>query len=157
MPIKETIQDISSLGGLPVFLVVTAVLLSGIGGENSQIIGGLLFVGLGLLFGIIALIRLVWFKERPIAEKHRTLLERIDASSFPSLHSARIALLAVVLAGFAPPGFRGMIWKIALLVLIAAVGYGRVRLKRHHWTDVIGGWILGILVGILLLWFARTY
>ena len=68
-------------------------------------------------------------------------LEKIDAGSFPSVHSARAMLFALILYGVVPP-------HIALLVFIIPliVGYTRIKLGKHYLVDVLGGYVLGFIV-----------
>ena len=77
-----------------------------------------------------------------------TMLVAVPESAFPSGHAlaamvAVCALLAVLLP---------LLWRrfrsaavVAGLVVVAAVGFGRVALNVHHPSDVLAGWALGYL------------
>jgi membrane-associated phospholipid phosphatase len=143
MTLEENIQDISSLGGLPFFLVMIA------GAAFFDLkLAFLLIAGLVCCYAAIALIRLVWFRNRPKPEKYTTFWGRIDASSFPSLHAMRAAFLSTLgadIAGYSAPA-------IALaLIATSAVMWARVRKKRHFASDVIFGALLGIILGAVVI------
>ena len=44
---------------------------------------------------------------------------------------------------------------IALIFMAFAVGYTRIYLGAHYLLDVVGGWVLGLSVVILLIYFIR--
>lgn len=143
MPIAETFQDSAALGGLPLYSVIALVFL--LLGRFDVFVQ--LVIGLVACYGIIALVRLFFFRTRPDRQKYRGFLTKIDAGSFPSLHSARAAVLAVVLSQvFVQPFVRVFLW-----VLVIVVALMRVVLRRHFVGDVIGGVVLGLLVGWLVL------
>jgi len=71
-----------------------------------------------------------------------------QGSSFPSAHAANSAALAL-LASMLWPRVRKGLWLLPL-----AVGWSRVYLGKHFPTDIVAGWLLGVLVGWLFwrLW-----
>jgi len=95
---------------------------------------------LGFLISLIILvpIRLFYFRDRPQKQTYSNFLERIDASSFPSWHTARIVLLAITAIFY----FNNMLVNIISVVLAVLVGYSRIYLKKHDWMDLLGGIIL---------------
>ena len=143
MSLSEVLRDATALGGLPVYTAVTLAFgLASWTSQSKQYIHStaVLVLGLLLLYALISLIRLLHFKQRPIPEKHSNFFERIDASAFPSMHSGRAMLLAIILW----QTFAGFSWLAFLIPLI--VGGTRVHFKRHDWTDVVGGWFVGGIV-----------
>ena len=105
---------------------------------------------LGFLISLIILvpIRLFYFRDRPQKQTYSNFLERIDASSFPSWHTARIVLLAITAIFY----FNNMLVNIISVVLAVLVGYSRIYLKKHDWMDLLGGLILaGVTYGIVTL------
>jgi undecaprenyl-diphosphatase len=67
-----------------------------------------------------------------------------DPHSFPSGHAARSAALAVMGLAIGPP------WFGVVLVLWAPwVGLSRVALGVHYLSDVVVGWVVGALMGLL--------
>jgi undecaprenyl-diphosphatase len=67
-----------------------------------------------------------------------------DPHSFPSGHSARSFMLAVLAAGLGPAWFA-----ILLLVWAPLVGLARVAMGVHYVSDVIAGALIGIFMGWL--------
>ncbi len=96
-----------------------------------------------------SLIKLLFHKPRPDGQKYSNALEKIDAGSFPSLHSSRIALVYLTLAYLAP----NLAFRLLFLGVIIVVGYSRIFLKKHYLTDVIGGYLFGGLVFLGLMGF----
>ncbi len=138
MTIKEVTQDAAGLGGLAIYVLVTIIFfLLG----NVKVTAELI-IALALLYIIIAGIRAIFFKKRPDKQKHSGFFTKIDASSFPSMHSARSLTLAVMLATV----FTQNTIRILLIIAVLGVAYTRIRLKRHYTADVIGGLILGAIV-----------
>lgn len=68
---------------------------------------------------------------------------RLDRHAFPSGHAGRSACIVVLLAPLLP------VWGTLLLALWAGlVGLARVALEVHFLSDVIGGWLVGLLAGL---------
>jgi undecaprenyl-diphosphatase len=67
-----------------------------------------------------------------------------DRHSFPSGHATRTAGLVIVLGTAAP-------WAWALAPWAVAVGVGRVALRAHFASDIVAGWLLGALLGCILV------
>ena len=85
-------------------------------------------------------------RSRPVGEWGK-FYRSTDPHSFPSGHAARSAMLAVVLLGLGPTWLGSV-----LLVWATLVGLARVAMGVHYLSDVLAGWILGIVVaGIVLL------
>ena len=111
----------------------------------------LLAVRLALTMLIIELsggiIKLIYPKDRPTPQPKKTLRQKWDAGSFPSIHTARAVAIAIFLSAL------NTSWQFALAgtVLAAAVGYSRICLRKHYTLDVIGGLLLGTFISALLL------
>lgn len=129
-------KDLTVLGGMVFYLLLLLVAL----GQDLILFYKLLFGFLFTLIGVVA-IRMVYFKKRPRPENHSNFIERMEASSFPSLHMARIVFLGLVFTALVQNSFL----KIFLLVLVMAVAYSRIYLKKHDWWDLLGGLILGLI------------
>ncbi len=136
-PIEGLIRDISALGGMPLYTLVSFVFL--FFNIPSFFI---LFFGFLILFLITVLIRGFYFKDRPKKEKITNIFERFDGSSFPSLHTARASLLFFTLASI----INNYLLSIVFILIIIFVASSRVLLKKHDLIDVMGGFILGIAV-----------
>ncbi|WUQ32707.1 phosphatase PAP2 family protein [Streptomyces sp. NBC_00239] len=69
--------------------------------------------------------------------------------SFPSGHAmtamVSCAVLLLALLPLVPPAWRPLPWALAALSVIG-VGYTRVALGVHWVSDVVGGWLLGLVV-----------
>lgn len=95
-----------------------------------------------------SLIKILFPKKRPNGQTYSNLIEKIDAGSFPSLHSSRITLVYLSLFSFSSL----VLMKVAFLLIIPIVMLSRVQLKKHFWTDIIGGFIIGVI-----LWWLSVY
>ena len=71
-----------------------------------------------------------------------------DPHSFPSGHAARAMTIAFLALQFQNP-----IWFILLLFWAILVGYSRIALRLHYFSDILVGWMIGVLSGILALKF----
>lgn len=134
-------RDITALGSFAFFLLLLLFIL-----VSGKI---LLFrqLGYGFLFTFVAVIviRVFYFKDRPHKQHFSSFVERIDASSFPSLHTARVVMLVLFLIDF----FKNDSVTAFLTVLAFLIMYSRVHLHKHDWTDIAGGIILGVITFLL--------
>ncbi|GIU68965.1 MAG: hypothetical protein KatS3mg002_0201 [Candidatus Woesearchaeota archaeon] len=107
----------------------------------------LLFLGLISVNVISYIIKIVYFKDRPRKQSSNTPLERIDAASFPSVHSGRVTTILFWLYFFSN--------NITLIILCsflwAFVIYSRFYLKKHYWSDIFGGILIAIIINTILL------
>ncbi len=146
---EELWQDIKGLSGVPFFVVI--IVISFLLQKNA--LAYQLIIGLILAYAVTFFIRLVYFKRRPDKQTYRNIVEKIDASSFPSLHAMRAAVLATILSAF----FENF-WLTPLFALAAvAVAVSRVMTKRHDVNDVLGGLILGVIIGGISIWLAARF
>lgn len=131
-------RDLTALGSFAFYGLLLVLVLAF---KEGQLLI-MLFAGLLLIMALAVGIRLAYFKNRPRKEKYSTLLERIDASSFPSIHTARIFFVAFILSHF----FADRLLTIFFLCLAGLVSYSRIYLKKHYWLDLLGGLFLAMLV-----------
>jgi len=143
LPLDEVMRDTTAMGGLAIYLLVTIIFFL-LGNTKAA---AELIIALALLYAVIAVIRTIFFRKRPDRQKYSGFFTKIDASSFPSMHAARSAVLAIILAIVFPQNTI----RILLIIAVLGVAYTRVRLKRHYESDVIGGLILGVLVAWLAI------
>ena len=139
---KETVRDITSLGGFAIYWLVIFLFLAMM---QWNLVLRLLFA-FGITVAVAYVIRLFYYRDRPKKESYKSHLEKMDASSFPSLHTLRSAAFAVVLIPF----FNNLLVSILLITYAILVGFTRIGLKKHHFSDVLFGWIVGFLIGYKL-------
>ncbi len=134
----EIIEDLKGLGGfaLYVIIILSAIIF------NEYLLAYRLLVGLILTFVVIILFRAFYFKARPVPENFKGFIGKIDASSFPSMHSMRAAVMYTIIAAH----FMNFWLALIGIVAIMSVGFARIIRKRHFFTDVLAGIILGLLV-----------
>lgn len=144
---EELLQDLKALGGLPFYLIITLVFLI----MQDFYATFALFFGLIVSFIVTIGIRMFYFKERPKKVKYNNWIQKIDASSFPSLHTMRAVILGIILMTLISTPLFSMLG-VACILLVA---YSRVKLKRHHLSDVIGGLFLGVVIGLGAIWVAN--
>ena len=142
---NDFFRDLTSFGGTYffIFAIILFLLL------NEIRIFKILLIGLFLTYIISFVIRFFYFKNRPNKEKYTNFIMKIDASSFPSVHSMRAIFMAIIISKF----FANPIMIIFLLLWALIVSYSRVYIKKHYWIDIIVGLIIGILLAFLLLRF----
>lgn len=132
--------------GQPLFTFGTVALIAGIGfGKDNQ---ALLLSGcLGMGFICLgAALKLATGRARPLTEYVENM--RLDTFSFPSGHSLGAAVAYGLLAYMAAQVMDGSIYIFAtsiLSLLIVAIGISRIYLGAHYPTDVLGGWLLGVV------------
>lgn len=81
-------------------------------------------------------------RERPVSQAPRPYHLRVPrTTSFPSGHATASFTGAVLLA-------QGTSWGPALFVLAAIVAFSRAYVKIHHASDVVGGVVVGLAIGL---------
>ena len=65
-------------------------------------------------------------------------------SSFPSGHSSSAFFAATVLATLVPAA-----WIAIFFVLAVGVALSRVMVRLHHFSDILGGAVVGVALGLL--------
>jgi membrane-associated phospholipid phosphatase len=89
------------------------------------------------------------FKRRRPEGDMGMIYRKTDPHSFPSGHAVRSLMLGVIALGIAPS------WLGFLLIVWAPlVGIARVMIGVHYVSDVVAGWLLGILFGLITIWTA---
>jgi len=139
--VSEIVTQVSSFGGIVFYSVILATVLF-----IDITLFLKLFLGLiiGMIFGIG--IKHLFFKDRPKREKYSSKLEKIDASSFPSIHAIRIFTLSAILSLY----FKNIFLIIIFTFLSLLVCYSRIQLEKHYFKDVFWGAIIGIIIGLTI-------
>lgn len=110
--------------------------------RTTAILWGLALASLAVIvLGIKFLLR------RPRPEGEWGSIYRVtDPHSFPSGHAARAMTIAFMALQFQNP-----LWFIGLFIWAIMVGFSRVALRLHYFSDILVGWLIGALSGILAL------
>jgi membrane-associated phospholipid phosphatase len=74
------------------------------------------------------------------------LYRKTDPHSFPSGHAARVVLLAILAIGLGP-GWLALI----LCVWAPLVALARVSMGVHYLSDILAGFALGVVAGLIFL------
>lgn len=143
---KEVKDDLKALGGLPIYLLTAFAFYLADYKEAAAI----LLIGLVIGYALAIALRLLFWRRRPDKEAYHDLISKIDAGSFPSLHSMRVAMLATVIM----MRFQSITAYIVFTLAALSVLILRVTEKRHYPRDVIAGAILGVLIIIGLIFTA---
>jgi membrane-associated phospholipid phosphatase len=86
---------------------------------------------------------------RPVPMQYSSWIEKIEAGSFPSIHSSRwMVFVGFALAEGVTQANSAVFF--VLFVLAILVGISRVILRKHYWRDVLAGWLIGFLFGWLI-------
>ncbi|MFD8808141.1 phosphatase PAP2 family protein [Streptomyces sp. NPDC059597] len=96
---------------------------------------------------------------KTVVERARPALEdpvaHAPGYSFPSGHAmtatTSFAVFLLVLLPLVPRRARAACWAVAVLSVLG-VGFTRVALGVHWFSDVLGGWLLGLAVVVLTGW-----
>ena len=129
--------------GMPLFYIpaTAAVLLLNLALGIKMVMALLLIEVVG------GITKLLYPKKRPIPMLARTLAQKWDAGSFPSIHTARFTCVAMF--GYSLLNNPAL---LALGLLIAAtVGYSRVYLRKHYPVDVFAGVVMGAVISWIIL------
>jgi len=146
---------ITHTGGVAATIVlalIAAVLLARAGRRSDATL-----VGASVLTGwpVMNLMKHLFGRARP-PEPERLIV--IQTESFPSGHAMMSAILATALAVVVvrtwPRGDRRRIAALVVLVCYTLlVGLTRIYLAAHWTTDVVAGWVFGVLWALLWVWF----
>lgn len=94
---------------------------------------------------IVMAIKFTVRRSRPAGE-WGAIYRNTDPHSFPSGHAPRAVMLAVMALALGP------LWFGVLLVVWAPlVGLARIAMGVHYLSDIAAGWVLGGVMGLLLL------
>ena len=131
-------RDITSFASLWWYLFISLVFLV----IKNYDIFLRLFIGLLLIYFIVVIVRTLYFKHRPTKYSYDSYIEKLDASSFPSLHSSRAVFMSMVLMKF----FNSTAISALLAVFVVLIVYSRIYLKKHDLMDVLAGIVVGVVV-----------
>ena len=107
-----------------------------------------LFISLFFVMVVAILIKSLYFKKRPSKHLTRNFVERLDAASFPSIHSMRTFSLVFWISLY----FNNLLLTVYLSIVGVFVVYSRIYLKKHYWVDVIFGLIFSFIINHIIWW-----
>jgi len=102
--------------------------------------------------GAASLIKLVYFKDRPKKMDYKNIIQRLLASSFPSIHSSRtfsVFLYSVIILGGL---YSGIFFVYFLLVAIS-----RIVLQKHFLHDVLWWIVLSTTIFVVYMSYFQWY
>ena len=153
--LQPTFTMITNLGD-PVVTVGIGIIVAifGLVQSNDRLViaGATVWATLGLG----SVLKLLFSRERPMTEYVANMT--VDTHSFPSGHASgstiAYGLLAYLAWHLLPQPFNYIV--VALLVLlIIAIGISRVYLGAHFPSDVVAGWVLGIIALLVLVFIVK--
>lgn len=116
-----------------------------------------LFAGLLMSYGAGSVIKLLFYKPRPIPQPFHNRLQKIDASSFPSVHTTNASVVGII---WSRRWHQSMKWGwdsllivpliVAVVWTCAAIALSRIALDKHYPIDVLSGMLLGVLICAVL-------
>ena len=128
-------RDITAFGSIFIYSLILLAVLSL---QQFELFYKLL-LGFLITYAIILLIRAVYFRKRPNKRTYKNFIEKLDASSFPSIHASRVAFLA----GYFSYHFNQLYLTIFLIFVALLTIYSRIHLKKHDWVDLLAGIVVG--------------
>lgn len=142
---------------MTLFLVMLAVFVLAWLGRRPDLSLLILFGSVTGYF-LMVLLKLAFGRPRPPIEDR---LQDVGTLSMPSGH----AMVSVIVYGFAavilfrtfPLIRRHPWWLLGFPVLVIAIGFSRIYLGVHWMSDVVFGWIFGLLWLALCLFGARWF
>ena len=138
--ITEIILDDVTIFGSFVFYGFLTVFMLGLEEYNLAL---QLIIAFVISFALTLGIRLFYHKERPKKQRYKNLMERLDAASFPSLHSMR----ATIMLSLFVLHYRSIIIAAIFAFLALIICVSRYYLKKHHVSDILVGALLGVFIG----------
>ncbi len=142
------VKIITNIGGPIIITVICITLL--IFHQTRRKYGLPVLTALLVTFILNTILKYIFARPRP------TVLRLINETgySFPSGHSmvnsALYTMIILLLLENSDVKFRKVILSIFLGILIILIGLSRIYLGVHYLGDVLGGWILGILVSLVV-------
>lgn len=115
-------------------------------------------VAAGFVIVLNTLLKVLFHRVRPDTyDPHAALL---PTYSFPSGHAAASAVVLALVAYMAWR-FLPRVWGVAVAIvsgmLIVGIGISRVYLGFHYPTDVLAGWIVGLIGALIIVWQVRRH
>lgn len=133
------------------FWAVALVLIWAFAPEAYALWAWVTLLAVILTAAFVLAIKFTFRRQRPAGELGQ-IYRKTDPHSFPSGHATRAILLGVLALGLAPAWLG-----ILLIVWGPLVGIARIAMGVHYVSDVLAGWVLGLIIGLLVLQFADFF
>lgn len=137
-------------GPVPACIIAAVVAAYGLKGHNQRLVGAAAMIPATLIVG--AILKMMFERARPLTDYAMSM--KIHTFSFPSGHTTGSTVaygLLAYLALLKLPAPWNWISAVILGLIPVFVGLSRVYLGAHFPSDVIGGWVLGIIaLGIII-------
>ncbi|WP_437224599.1 phosphatase PAP2 family protein [Planctomicrobium sp. SH661] len=148
--VQELARDVTSLGGYFCLIFFTFVTAGYLWLDNKRHLSEFLIGSAVSGYIVSTLLKLFFHRPRPDVVPH---LDFVVSSSFPSGHSMNSAVIYLTLgsllaAAVARRRLKAYVIGVAL-ALTVLVGMSRVYLGVHYPTDVLAGWMAGLVWAIL--------
>ncbi len=104
-----------------------------------------LFSSILVTAAIVLVLKFSIRRSRPEGEWGK-IYRKTDPHSFPSGHATRGMLIGVIALGLGPIWFG-----VLLIVWGPLVGIARIAMGVHYLSDVVAGWIVGLIIGLVCL------
>ena len=101
--------------------------------------------GMVILAILVLGVKFLFRRPRPEGDWGQ-IYRNTDPHSFPSGHAARAMALAIMAQITGQPAFI-----VLMLVWAILVGLSRVALRLHYLSDVLVGWAIGVVAGLIFL------
>jgi len=141
--IDDSWRDVSFFGGLFFYVFLSAFVLA----LGQKLLFLQLIISFAITYALTLAIRFFYYKERPNKEKYTNFIERLESSSFPSLHSMRVSAMFIILHFY----LNNYLFSLLFFGIAIAVFASRYYLKKHYAVDILGGALIGVFVGWAIL------
>ena len=151
-PLGRVFEDLRWGGNAWVLLGLTILVAFWFAKKQSFRAAGLMFLLWGSALGLNHLLKMLFRRPRPVQSWASPELIP-DSYSFPSGHAMLSAAVYLGILFLSRHVSESRLFRITLMilapVLTLAVGFSRVVITAHYFTDVIVGWILGLMLALL--------
>lgn len=150
---------------LPIFLIIVYIIWIKKNNIKYKQLALYTLFAVIIAFIINIILQKFFIKVRPetvLQSSHNLLLNHLPTMSFPSDHAAvsmAFAFAVLFFTGLFLPAskIQGIFYKLALIFIIASIimSIARVAVGVHWPTDILAGWIIGIVAAYIARYFPK--